>query len=282
MRVAAAFALGLLGGGISLALARPILRSPVLRRTNFRGAEVATAGGLVALIGLLLGQAAWSVAEAIGDERVIDGSAEGRVLATLGFAGFALLGLVDDLLGSGEDGRGFRGHLRALARGRLTTGGVKLVGGLALALVLCAPRQPDGLRELLLDAPLVALAANLGNLLDRAPGRTIKAGLVFWAVLIAMSSVDTALLGVSMAAGAVAALLVADVRERLMLGDTGANALGAVLGLGVVLTASIGWRAVVLLLLVVLNVASEAVSYSRVIERVPPLRWIDRVGRSGS
>jgi UDP-GlcNAc:undecaprenyl-phosphate GlcNAc-1-phosphate transferase len=282
VRVLAAFAAGLVVGLVVLAASRRLLASPVLRRRNHRGDEIPTAGGLVAVMAVLVVAAAWSLLEALADERVIDGSAESRRLALLAFAGFALLGLVDDVLGSGDDGRGFKGHLGAIAHGRLTTGGMKLVGGLALAAVVCAPRRPDGFRQLVVDTLLVALAANLGNLLDRAPGRTLKAGLLFWVVLVVASQVDTDLLGVSAAVGAVAALLVADLREQLMLGDTGANALGAVLGLGVVLTASLERRTVVLVVVALLNLASEAVSFSRVIDKVAPLRWIDRVGRRAS
>ena len=46
-----------------------------------------------------------------------------------------------------------------------------------------------------------------------------------------------------------------------MVGDTGANALGAALGMGVVLTCSEEWRVVVLIAVVVVNVASEWVSF---------------------
>jgi UDP-N-acetylmuramyl pentapeptide phosphotransferase/UDP-N-acetylglucosamine-1-phosphate transferase len=64
-----------------------------------------------------------------------------------------------------------------------------------------------------------------------------------------------------------------------MLGDAGANVLGGVLGLGVVLTADRATRNVVLVVLVALNLLSEVASFSRIIERVPPLRWFDRLGR---
>jgi UDP-N-acetylmuramyl pentapeptide phosphotransferase/UDP-N-acetylglucosamine-1-phosphate transferase len=80
-------------------------------------------------------------------------------------------------------------------------------------------------------------------------------------------------------AGAVAALLLDDLRERLMLGDAGANPLGAALGLGVVLTTSATTRNVVLAVAVLLNVLGELVSFSRVIEAVPPLRAVDKLGR---
>ena len=82
---------------------------------------------------------------------------------------------------------------------------------------------------------LIALAANLGNLLDRAPGRTIKVGLVAYVPIVIV--IGTAPIGIAVAPvmGAALGLLPDDLRERLMLGDTGANVIGAVLGLAVVL-----------------------------------------------
>ena len=91
--------------------------------------------------------------------------------------GFGFLGLVDDLAAVGSD-RGFRGHLGALRQGRVTTGLLKLVAGAGIAIVLVATPGFKSGRNLIVDALLIALAANLGNLLDRAPGRTIKAGLI--------------------------------------------------------------------------------------------------------
>ena len=35
----------------------------------------------------------------------------------------------------------------------------------------------------------------------------------------------------------------------------------------------------IFVVLIALNLLSEVVSFSRVIERVPPLRWFDRLGR---
>ncbi len=82
---------------------------------------------------------------------------------------------------------------------------------------------------------LIALAANLGNLLDRAPGRTIKFGLVAYVPIAIV--IGTAPIGIAVAPvmGAALGLLGDDLHERLMLGDTGANVIGAVLGLAVVL-----------------------------------------------
>jgi UDP-GlcNAc:undecaprenyl-phosphate GlcNAc-1-phosphate transferase len=269
-------------GGVAAATvleraATPVLEAPALRRRNYRGHELATAGGIVIVLAVLVVEAARTALAEFGvGEELSDSLLRSMVLFAC-FA-FAFLGLIDDLLGT-EDDRGFRGHLQALAHGRLTTGAMKLFGGGVVAIVLtAAPGEVSG-RRLLADAALVALAANLGNLLDRAPGRTIKVGLIAY-VPIALAA-GTAPVGLAMApvVGATAGLLPADLRERLMLGDTGANLLGAVLGLAVVLEASRPVRTGVLIALIVLNAASERVSFSAVIDATPGLRHLDRLGR---
>ena len=159
--------------------------------------------------------------------------------------GFGLFGLLDDLAGSG-DRRGFRGHLGALTHGELTTGMVKLVGGGLVAIVATVAWAGGSLPHLLAAALVVALAANLGNLLDRAPGRVGKVALVGFVALAVSSRMAPALTGPALVAGAGAGMLVPDLRERCMLGDTGANVLGAGVGLGLVTTTGPGawWVAV--------------------------------------
>jgi UDP-N-acetylmuramyl pentapeptide phosphotransferase/UDP-N-acetylglucosamine-1-phosphate transferase len=78
--------------------------------------------------------------------------------------------------------------------------------------------------------------------------------------------------------GAALGLLIDDLREHMMLGDTGSNVLGAVLAIGLVGGASTVTRVVVMTLLVALNGAAEVVSFSRIIERTRPLRAADRAG----
>jgi hypothetical protein len=81
--------------------------------------------------------------------------------------------------------------------------------------------------------------------------------------------------------GAGLGLLVPDLRERCMLGDTGANVLGGAAGLALATSVSTTAAWIVALALAALNLASERVSFSRVIDRVAPLRWMDRLGRPG-
>jgi UDP-GlcNAc:undecaprenyl-phosphate/decaprenyl-phosphate GlcNAc-1-phosphate transferase len=257
---------------------RRTLSVPVLGRTNVRGLTVPTGGGLVLVLAVLAVEAVLGVAEAGGVEISAEATT-GRRLVVLAAVGFGLLGFVDDVLGAGQSG-GFRAHLSAMARGELTSGGLKLVGGGALALVVMAAVQPGSVGRILADGALVALAANLGNLFDRAPGRCSKVSLVALVVLVAGVGADAALLGVAVVVGAGLGLLVPDLREQVMLGDAGANVLGAALGIGVVLGAGPAARNVVLVVVLALNLVSEVVSFSRVIDRVPPLRVLDRLGRA--
>jgi UDP-N-acetylmuramyl pentapeptide phosphotransferase/UDP-N-acetylglucosamine-1-phosphate transferase len=257
---------------------REILSTPALQRRNYRDRSVATAAGLFAVLAVLGVEAGRSALGAFGwgDEPGIDLA---RPLVLFACVGFALLGLVDDVLGT-EDDRGFRGHVRALAKGRLTTGLCKIVGGAAIALVLVGVGGDlvSG-KRLIADAVLIALAANLLNLLDRAPGRAIKVAMCAWIPIALVARGDPVGIALAGVVGAFFALLGDDMRERVMLGDTGAYALGGVLGLAVVLDVGRGPRNAVLAGLIALTVAAEFVSFSRVIERVPPLRALDRLGR---
>lgn len=254
----------------------PIWDSEVLSRTNFRGRRLPVGGGLVVVVAVLAavaGLVAWRIA--ISEFPRVRPAELAGVVAVLGFA---LLGFVDDLLG-GSGVRGMRGHLSEAAGGRITTGMLKLVGGFTVALLCVAVVTRGSAVQVGIDVLLVAAAANLANLFDLAPGRAIKVAIpVFAALVVAWGSV-TALLVPAVVLGAALALLVPDLRERVMLGDTGANPLGAVLGLAVVVNGTAPTRVVICAVVVLLNVLSEFVSFGRLIDRVPPLRLADRVGR---
>lgn len=272
--------LGLLAGALAVAFLRigapDVLASPALARDNYRGHRLATAAGILVVLGVLVVEAGRAVLGAlgVGDE---PGLTVDRSLVLFAVFGFGLLGFVDDVLGEAT-ARGFRGHLGALARGRITTGFLKLFGGAGIAVVLVAtPGFATG-RRLVVDAVLIALAANLGNLLDRAPGRTLKAALVAYVPLALVLGTGPAGVAIAPAMGASFALLPDDLAERTMLGDTGANVVGAVLGLGVVLGRGETTRVSALVVVAVLTVLAEVVSFSAVIDRVPLLRAVDRLG----
>jgi UDP-N-acetylmuramyl pentapeptide phosphotransferase/UDP-N-acetylglucosamine-1-phosphate transferase len=234
---------------------------------NHRGVPVPRSLGLVIVGGAVVGTA---VAAATGEG---GGLAWGALAAVLLVAA---AGLVDDLVGAGP--RGLREHLRALTAGTVTTGLVKVVvitGAAVVAVSLLPARSPG---ERLAGAVLLAASANVGNGLDVRPGRALKAFLVGVAIVLAYGAGDRLPLLPGIAVAAVVALPL-DLRERGMLGDGGANVLGFALGLGVV---EVGSGIAVLIGAVVavgLNVVADTVSFSRVIEAFPPLRWFDALGR---
>jgi UDP-N-acetylmuramyl pentapeptide phosphotransferase/UDP-N-acetylglucosamine-1-phosphate transferase len=278
-----AFVVAALGATVAWHAMQQVFERPVFMRTNYRGHPLPTAMGVViplvtaasfALIELLFG-GGWGGFARGRWFGLTSGLIDGAEMTAL-VAGFAFLGLLDDLGGVGESG-GFRGHLRALAHGRLTTGAVKLFGGVALAIAVVGSRQGFGVGGEILDAAIVCLAANLANLLDRAPGRAVKCSLGAL-VLLTLLARDGRVVPPAVPIGAGAGLLAADLHEEAMLGDAGSNALGAACGFGAVLVISGGWRWVVAVVLLGLNVVSEVVSFSEVIDRVGPLRRLDRWG----
>jgi UDP-GlcNAc:undecaprenyl-phosphate GlcNAc-1-phosphate transferase len=249
------FVVGVLAVRLLVGASRDLVHSPALARPNRDGRVLPTAIGVLAVAAVVLVEAGRSLFGAFGVGEAPAASA--RVLVVLACLGFGLLGLLDDLV-------------------------VKIVGGCALAVVLVsADRVGVSGARVVADAFLVALAANLSNLFDRAPGRAIKVGLVAWVPLALVARADSVGVAVAPVIGAFAGLLGDDLRERLMLGDTGANALGAVLGLAVVLECGATVRTIVLGVLVVLTFTSEFVSFSRVIDRVSVLRRLDDLGRGG-
>jgi UDP-GlcNAc:undecaprenyl-phosphate GlcNAc-1-phosphate transferase len=255
---------------------REIFEQPVLARENYRGARLSTASGLLIVIAVIAVEGIRTIIELLGAS---DGAtARYRLVVLATVVAFGALGFIDDALGDNNE-KGLKGHVTAALHGRVTTGFIKLGGGASVALVVAgAALGGDGWR-IVIDAALIALAANMGNLFDRAPGRTIKVGLLAYVPLLVVAGTSATGLALAVVIGAAIGLLPADLGERSMLGDTGANALGAALGVAAVLTLSPTARSVLVVVLLALTVASEVVSFSKVIARVPPLRFVDELGR---
>ncbi|MGC4941129.1 hypothetical protein [Kribbella sp. DT2] len=237
-------------------------RAP-FERTNHRGETVTLLEGPVAVLGALAGVAA--------------GSGSGRVKAAALLAGSVsgAVGAYDDLAGATET-KGFRGHLSALKRGEVTSGAVKILGvgaaGLAAAALL--PRSAKGVgavAEIVADGALIAGTANLANLLDLRPGRALKA--------IATVSAPVASGPAGAVVGAAVASAPSDLGERSMLGDCGANGLGAITGTALAASLPRPLKVLALGAVVALNLASEKVSFTKVIAGNPTLDKIDQWGR---
>ena len=256
-------------------------------RTNHRGDDITLLEGPALTIGGVAG--ALAAAAMTGDATAGGSLASERkryLAMALAGAGAAAFGGYDDLAGNASS-KGFRGHVAALRRGEVTTGVVKLAGigatGLAAALLVGGDERGGAGRagaaasvaDIVINAGLVAGGANLVNLFDLRPGRAIKFALVAGA-LLAPSGRARSASAVPLAAAV--ALLPEDLGERAMLGDAGANALGAMLGVAATALPRRS-RIAALAAVVGLTAASEVVSFSRVIERTGPLRWVDMLGR---
>jgi UDP-GlcNAc:undecaprenyl-phosphate/decaprenyl-phosphate GlcNAc-1-phosphate transferase len=230
----------------------------VPRRANYRGRPVLFPLGAVLLIAAAVALAA-------------DPS---RWLVFL--AGVGALGLLDDLAAGAP--RGLRGHARAAVRGGLSTGAIKAVGTLVLAIWTLSGHEL-GAPEYVAAAGVLTLSAHLGNLLDTRPGRTEKA-LALIAALVCLGSWSlTPLEPIAALLGAVAVCAWLTLGERAMLGDSGASLIGGMIGVLLVTTLSAAALWISLAVLISISLYGEFRSISSVIDRVPLLARLDSVGR---
>ena len=249
-----------------------------LVRTNFRGATLAFPLGAILVTAALVSLAPLAFLDDRADLDLLEPDLRRWITFVIGVA---FLGFLDDSLGRGqEEGtpRGWRGHAQALRQGRLSTGAIKALGAVALAayVVSGTGREVPGF---LADVALLVLATNLFNLLDLRPGRAEKALILLGAGLClgGWTAQPIELLGIFAGPILVGAWLT--LRERAMLGDTGSNLLGAVAGVWLLTSLSESGRLIALVVLAALTIFGEFRSISKVIESVPPLRWLDSLGR---
>ncbi|GAA1774764.1 hypothetical protein [Luedemannella helvata] len=275
--------LGLAAAGLARQALAGISRTAgarALDRVNHRGEPVSLAAGPAFAL---------AASATAGAGAAVEGSPRLAAASLVAGLGCGAVGLYDDIVGARPDqkgDKGFRGHLAALREGRVSSGLVKIAGVGAAGLVAAAllpttdrrGRRRRGLGravDVALGAGVIAGTANLYNLLDLRPGRALKAGLIVGVPLAAGPGGAPA----AGTVGAAAGLLPDDLGERVMLGDSGANSLGALLGVALAARTGRLGRAGLFAGLVALTAASEKVSFTKVIERTPVLRELDALGR---
>jgi hypothetical protein len=195
--------------------------------------------------------------------------------------GVAMLGLLDDALGRGaavDTARGWRGHASAVLGGRFSTGAIKAAGALALAAYAASGRGQEGV-DYVADLALLLLVTNLFNLLDLGPGRVEKVFLALVAGLCIGGATLEPLELVGVFVGPVIVVGWFTLREEAMLGDTGSNLIGALAGVAMLETLDETGRYIALGIVAALTIYGEFRSISATIERVPPLRALDSLGR---
>lgn len=258
-------------GSACTILATPVMKWQVrlhnLVRPNFRGQEIPVGFGYllvlssfpVYFLALTYWPASWKETWSF----------------VVGVFVFGTLGLLDDLYGSRSTG-GFRGHFAQLVRGRVTTGAVKALGGGLAALALGGLAGGFDPAVTLLNGLIIALTANLLNLLDLRPGRAVSC---YWILFLAFALSRWGSLWswwtVVPILPAAAWLTSLDRRAKVMLGDAGSNVLGAVLGLLFAWNLGTMPKLAALVVLVGIHLYSEKFSISRLIDNHPVLRRID-------
>jgi UDP-GlcNAc:undecaprenyl-phosphate GlcNAc-1-phosphate transferase len=255
-------------------------RLPLPSATNYRGARVPVILGAAVTAGIVVGGLAALVSDLDKGRTLptIRGTLQILVATTMVF----VAGLFDDAQPARV--RGLRAHGLALVRGRVTSGVVKLVTFIVAAMILVEATRGLSV-EGVVGILFIAGATNLWNLLDVAPGRSMKffilAALALQGAIAAASLDAPGGFSVFVFTGLAAALVALpfDLREHAMLGDGGANVLGFLVGAGLYLRLPIAWQWVALAVVVVLTVLAETVTLTRIMRAVPPLRWFDDWGR---
>lgn len=269
------------GAFIARTTAAIITGSPAaqqLERKNHQGEIVSLKEGPAAAVGA-------SVASAMGASRPTH-----AVAALTAGLGAGAVGLYDDMVDNTDprhNSKGLKGHLGALSQGRITSGTIKMAGiglsSLAAASLIDASnrggsrRRGVGVANTLLGAGVIAAAANVMNLFDLRPGRALKVTVAATSPL--SNGRDTAGAVALGTGGAASALFRDDLDEATMLGDCGANALGALVGLSMAARSGPLMRAAILSGLTALTLTSEKVSFTKVIANHRVLRELDELGR---
>lgn len=303
--------------GLGYVLRRKRIKASQWERTNFHGATVSLRGG-VAMAGAAVASAAVASALSDQPRAALGGVVASLGGAVAGYIDDVDQGAHDGgKVAKGLKGHlGALAHGQ-VTTGVIKIAGIGASALAASALVGSKATSVGGkVSDLALNTVLIAGTANLANLLDLRPGRALKATVLVAAPLSYFScagakapalgaSVTSATASVaSGASGAPSAkpvspasaasaqrllasglnaaaitALVEDLQETTMLGDTGANAAGALLGTSLAANDSWKLRLGTALGVVGLILASEKVSFSKVIAANPALNWLDQLWR---
>ena len=304
--------------GLGYVLRRKRIKASQWERTNFHGVTVSLRGG-VAMAGASVASAAVASAFSDQPRAALGGAVAALGGAVAGYiddvdqgahdGGKVAKGLKGHL-GALAHGQVTTGVIKIAGIGASALAASALVGSKATSM-------GGKVADLALNTVLIAGAANLANLLDLRPGRALKATVLVAAPLsyfscaaakapawetsgAASASVASGASGAPSATPAAPAsasgasaqrllasglnaaaitALVEDLQETTMLGDTGANAAGALLGTSLAANDSWKLRLGTTLGVVGLILASEKVSFSKVIAANPALNWLDQLWR---
>lgn len=250
-----------------------------LIKPNYRDEKIPAAAGLIFVIIL-------SFIVGLGFLLSIDSFMSTHTILYLTVVlGMGFAGLLDDCLGNHQV-KGFKGHLKTFFQDRrLTTGALKAFFGGIIALVFSiANVRLNGFAHypwmIVIDFLLVALSANILNLFDLRPGRAGKVFCFIFALILLLSKNFISYIGLFFPILVILLLyLPHDLKAQMMMGDVGSNLLGATLGVMMVWMLSDFGKIIALLIFLFLQIAAEKISFSKIIDKYGPLKYLDQLGR---
>lgn len=237
-----------------------------LVKSNYAGIEVVTGMGLLFLIPCIV--SIFPLWEIVGQENI--------AIYMIIVLSMTLAGYLDDCLGDNNN-KGLKGHLKGMMKGRLSTGIIKIIFALTMGIIL-SMIYFSGIGNIIFSSLLFCLCVNMINLLDLRPGRAIK-GFMFFTILVSISS---GLHSVWILFPIISSLVIYirdELEENCMLGDTGSNLLGGILGLYTLKTALPGAKYTLFAIFLILHIIAEFKSFSEIIESVPILKHMDSFGQ---
>ena len=244
-----------------------------LSTENYRNRKVPTGGGIVLVFAFLFTVAYYL----FFSERDLIPFREWLLPLTILVAGLGFLGFIDDVYGMHGIG-GFKGHFSELLKGHVTTGIIKAIGGGVICLVVAA-LSSAGYAATLINGLLIALLANIFNLLDLRPGRAMKLFLILGIAIFLLSVSSKFWILSGLLFGPLIILLGADLSESCMLGDAGSNVIGGIAGFAIVSNFELPVSIAALGLAILAHVYTESHSISKLIDDTPMLRKLDEIGR---
>jgi UDP-GlcNAc:undecaprenyl-phosphate GlcNAc-1-phosphate transferase len=234
---------------------------------NYMGFEIVTGAGLIILTTLTF----------VFTFLIIMTGSTSLTIFLFGCIITSLVGLLDDIWGNNLN-KGFNGHFRTLVEGNLTTGSIKAIVGFVTAIIVSKTINASNL-TFILNTGIFILSINSINLFDLRPGRAIKYFLLNISVVIAFLGMTQHTIWIFSLLGILFHYAPLDFSSKVMLGDTGSNLLGFILGYYLVLVPSNSFKYFALGLLVLIQWYSEKNSISKLICQVKFLYFLDLLGR---
>ena len=237
---------------------------------NYRGQAIPQSMGLI-FIFTYLPAALW----ALISQLITSGLIRRTFMITIGLG---ILGFIDDFWGASQV-KGLRGHFSSLLKGKITTGLLKAIGGYIICFLAVKSLPDSNLPLNIWRAALVALTANLLNLFDLRPGRALKVFFLLSILFLQQIQSEEMILLLFPFLFTALVFFPWDLAGRGMLGDSGANLLGGVLGLMALESTSFWLQFSFFCLLLFVHFLTEKVSLTQMIKRNRLLSFLDNLGR---